>query len=776
MAPFGDGGVGCGDGGEALRGWDPLRSGSAPPTMEGAAAAAAAAERRVFGGGGDGASFFSGIDGLMFGARMDEVSRCRGAAGAQEHFGNSTSLSVGPSGQLFNGAGDWDEWQFGPSTVHSGGAMANYAFDMNLLWTDMNPDNAEYHRNIQNHFMSNIENMNAYGNRDLDASSMFDSDISDALSGLRLSNNSVMDQRNNREELADEILERQRDFSKTVDETRSSLVGNVFHAPRSDVHPSRIYGDGILRRQTSACALDGSNVSRINRHHIKGVDRPSLADQLAIMQSGNFPRGTNLSRNVSVTNMSNPMSNRYNSNTDLDLARSRMTFFKEILAQQYLQEDNLSYNDSRIYHDEPCFPCSRMQRSGSHFYSNSRCILSHGDRQSRLLSLNRKAMGRNIGSHAYHDNTLSNYLDVLSLDNADRNGADSVELIDLVGHVKEISMDQYGSRFIQQKLEIASLDDREKIFPEILSNAIALTTDVFGNYVIQKFFEFATERQLIQLADQLKGHILELSLQMYGCRVVQKVLEVVDKDRKIDIVHELRNHILKCIGDQNGNHVIQKCIECVPEDRIPFVIDPILSQILVLCTHQYGCRVIQRVLEHCHDPVTQSATMNEIVQQTFHLTDDKFGNYVVQHVLKHGKPEERSAIIQKLSGQVVILSKLKYASNVIEKCLEFGTLEERDSLIGEIISSGQTFQELMKDQFGNYVVQKVLKTCDERYLEMILSSIKLHLNELKNYTYGKHIVTRVEKLIVTGEERARMASLSGQRQQQPPNCTAVDAH
>jgi len=59
-------------------------------------------------------------------------------------------------------------------------------------------------------------------------------------------------------------------------------------------------------------------------------------------------------------------------------------------------------------------------------------------------------------------------------------------------------------------------------------------------------------------------------------------------------------------------------------------------------------------------------------------------------------------------------------------------------------------QELMKDQFGNYVVQRVLQTCDDKYLEMILSSIKLHLNELKNYTYGKHIVARVEKLIVTG--------------------------
>lgn len=80
MAPFGDGGGG-GDGGDALRGWDPLRSGSAPPTMEGAAAAAVAAERVFVGGGG--ASLFSGIDGLGFGARMDEASRRRGAAGAQ---------------------------------------------------------------------------------------------------------------------------------------------------------------------------------------------------------------------------------------------------------------------------------------------------------------------------------------------------------------------------------------------------------------------------------------------------------------------------------------------------------------------------------------------------------------------------------------------------------------------------------------------------------------------------------------------------------------------
>jgi pumilio RNA-binding family len=57
---------------------------------------------------------------------------------------------------------------------------------------------------------------------------------------------------------------------------------------------------------------------------------------------------------------------------------------------------------------------------------------------------------------------------------------------------------------------------------------------------------------------------------------------------------------------------------------------------------------------------------------------------------------------------------------------------------------------MMKDQFANYVVQKVLETCDDQQRELILSRIKVHLSALKKYTYGKHIVARVEKLVAAG--------------------------
>ncbi|KAJ4969975.1 hypothetical protein NE237_003074 [Protea cynaroides] len=335
------------------------------------------------------------------------------------------------------------------------------------------------------------------------------------------------------------------------------------------------------------------------------------------------------------------------------------------------------------------------------------------------------------------------------------------ELSEIAGHVVEFSADQYGSRFIQQKLETATIEEKNMVFQEIIPQALSLMTDVFGNYVIQKFFEHGTASQRRELANQLTGHVLTLSLQMYGCRVIQKAIEVVDLDQQTKMVAELDGHVMRCVRDQNGNHVIQKCIECIPQDAIQFIISSFYDQVVTLSTHPYGCRVIQRVLEHCSDPKTQHIMMEEILLSVCMLAQDQYGNYVVQHVLEHGKPHERSAIIKKLAGQIVQMSQQKFASNVVEKCLSFGGPVERQILVNEMLGStdeNEPLQAMMKDQFANYVVQKVLETCDDQQRELILSRIKVHLNALKKYTYGKHIVARVEKLVAAGERRIAIQS------------------
>ncbi|XP_075499229.1 pumilio homolog 4 isoform X1 [Primulina tabacum] len=376
---------------------------------------------------------------------------------------------------------------------------------------------------------------------------------------------------------------------------------------------------------------------------------------------------------------------------------------------------------------------------------------------SKLKSVNEESTGL---LHSQTGSNIKRRSESL-LDLVKNNKTKSLELSDVFSHVIEFSMDQHGSRFIQQKLETATVNEKIKIFSEIIPHAHNLMTDVFGNYVIQKFLEHGTDSQRKELARHLIGHVLSLSLQMYGCRVIQKALEVVDVEQQTEMVKELDGSVLKCVRDQNGNHVIQKCIECIPQDRIQSIISSLLGQVVNLSTHAYGCRVIQRVLEYCGDTKNQQIIMDEIMSSVCNLALDQYGNYVIQHVLQHGKPHERAEIIRKLAGQIVKMSQQKYASNVIEKCLTFGGPEERKLLVNEILGTtdeNEPLQAMMKDQFGNYVVQRVLETCDDQSRELILSRIKVHLNTLKKYTYGKHIVSLVEKLVATGEKHIGQSS------------------
>ncbi|XP_055644551.1 maternal protein pumilio isoform X2 [Toxorhynchites rutilus septentrionalis] len=321
----------------------------------------------------------------------------------------------------------------------------------------------------------------------------------------------------------------------------------------------------------------------------------------------------------------------------------------------------------------------------------------------------------------------------------------NLQLRDLTNHIVEFSQDQHGSRFIQQKLERATAAEKQLVFNEILGAAYSLMTDVFGNYVIQKFFEFGSPEQKQALAQQVRGHVLPLALQMYGCRVIQKALESIPSEQQQEIVRELDGHVLKCVKDQNGNHVVQKCIECVDPVALQFIIDAFRNQVYSLSTHPYGCRVIQRILEHCTQEQT-APILAELHANTEQLIQDQYGNYVIQHVLEHGKPEDKSVLIAAVRGKVLVLSQHKFASNVVEKCVTHATRAERALLIEEVCSFNDAgLHVMMKDQYANYVVQKMIDVSEPTQRKVLLHKIRPHMSSLKKYTYGKHIIAKLDK-------------------------------
>ena len=59
--------------------------------------------------------------------------------------------------------------------------------------------------------------------------------------------------------------------------------------------------------------------------------------------------------------------------------------------------------------------------------------------------------------------------------------------------------------------------------------------------------------------------------------------------------------------------------------------------------------------------------------------------------------------------------------------------------------STTALQVMMKDQYANYVVQKMIDVAEPSQRKILMHKIRPHISTLKKYTYGKHILAKMEK-------------------------------
>ncbi|MQL87740.1 hypothetical protein Taro_020278, partial [Colocasia esculenta] len=309
----------------------------------------------------------------------------------------------------------------------------------------------------------------------------------------------------------------------------------------------------FVNSQLDAGGMEGQYITRNGSHTASGIQLP-LNDPL-------FAHYQQL--NDSAARLCDPsLGSHLIGSSQVDLSTYQKAYIQALLAQHKLQNGmsflGKSGGSTYGYRGTPGFGFGMQYTPNPLSYSILSSLGSvspptDSDRSSRFPSMLRGSTGGSMGSwNAENSASMEGFASSL-LEEFKSNKTRTFELSDIVDHVVEfrysfwcslftfffcyvnlmcllifasafmLSADQHGSRFIQQKLETASVEEKNKIFPEVLPHARALMTDVFGNYVIQKFFEHGTESQRKQLAHQLTGHVLPLSLQMYGCRVIQKV-------------------------------------------------------------------------------------------------------------------------------------------------------------------------------------------------------------------------------------------------------------
>lgn len=56
---------------------------------------------------------------------------------------------------------------------------------------------------------------------------------------------------------------------------------------------------------------------------------------------------------------------------------------------------------------------------------------------------------------------------------------------------------------------------------------------------------------------------------------------------------------------------------------------------------------------------------------------------------------------------------------------------------------------MLRDPYANYVVQRIIEVADERHRDRIVQYVQDNIVQLRRYTYGKHIIAKLEK--ITGQ-------------------------
>lgn len=88
---------------------------------------------------------------------------------------------------------------------------------------------------------------------------------------------------------------------------------------------------------------------------------------------------------------------------------------------------------------------------------------------------------------------------------------------------------------------------------------------------------------------------------------------------------------------------------------------------------------------------------------------------------------------------------------------------------------------MMKDQYANYVVQKMIDVSEPTQLKKLMTKIRPHMAALRKYTYGKHINAKLEKyymkitnpIAVGGAAGGSAAGAGGAAAAVPPSSSAV---
>ncbi|KAJ3356378.1 hypothetical protein HDU83_001169 [Entophlyctis luteolus] len=342
----------------------------------------------------------------------------------------------------------------------------------------------------------------------------------------------------------------------------------------------------------------------------------------------------------------------------------------------------------------------------------------------------------------------------------------------------------------------SAIRSRNQLMDAVKPQALPLMRNRFGNFLMQRCLEYGTREQVKLLVGLMVGQVYSLSCDRFGCHVVQKALDVCEDEMKHNIVAELFRSIPETVTHRFACHVWQRVFETrwgvsipssvsanavehfpltsnLPETASPSQVQTtyatrtkisarvdaaLKGQWHLVANDENGSLVVQCIFENCVDS-DKREIVKEVLVYAADIAKGQWGNWVIQHLLDHGTPVDKSLIFKVVARNVYNMSVDQFASKVVEKVLKSCQRRELYDIVDVVINPVMRdngcpgILDMMNNQYANYVVQNILTLSEPSQREICVRLIAPHLSVLRGSKYGQRVAAIVEKHIRTHQHR-----------------------
>ncbi len=309
---------------------------------------------------------------------------------------------------------------------------------------------------------------------------------------------------------------------------------------------------------------------------------------------------------------------------------------------------------------------------------------------------------------------------------------------------------QQSSRILQYYLDNTPSEIIHLIFIEIKNELEDLLFDIYANYFCLKLFYFLNEDDRIIFLKIISKNLDNLSINKISTYPIQCIIEKLNNEKEQEIIFNgIINNLMKLCIDVYGTHVIEKIFSSFfnYEKYLIYISNFILDNFIYLVNNSNGLCVVKKeiIIEYKIKNNNFEKLKKLLVENSLILVQNPFGNYALQTAIDNWKLEDLKELISTFKGKCVILSIQKYSSNVIERCIEKSE-EFLYNFIIEISKDDNSIGLLMKNNYGNYVIQTALKALKnnknvKNILINMMNSNLIILNDKKLINKWKSIIS-----------------------------------